>query len=148
MIINCKCHKYQFDIPDDEISGIGRQVRCEFCNDEWFQENPNYNLEQQRNHEIENVKKEIPIPKLHKPINNPTVDNTQIKKNNFTYFIFSSIIFIFVLYLGILENKNLILSNYPSFIGFFESADILKEIINQNIDWINEIIKNLLNYQA
>ena len=145
MIINCKCQKYQFDIPDDEISGMGRQVRCEFCNDEWFQENPNYNFEQKTNQETEDIKKEIPIPKLHKPFNNPATNNTETKKNNFSYFIFGFIIFIFVLYLGILENKNLILSNLPSFKGFFESADIVKEIINQNIDWIKEIIQNLLN---
>ena len=145
MIINCKCQKYQFDIPDNEISDQGRQVRCEFCNDEWFQENPNHNLEQKRNDEIEDVQKEIPIPKLHKTTNHPIKDDIQIKKNNFSYFILGFIIFIFVLYLGILENKNLILSNYPSFKGFFESADIVNEIINQNIDWIKETIQNLLN---
>ena len=145
MIINCKCQKYQFDIPDNEISDQGRQVRCEFCNDEWFQENPNYNLEQKSNDEIEDVQKEIPIPKLHKATNNPIKDNIQVKKNNFSYSILGFIIFIFILYLGILENKNLILSNYPSFKGFFESADIVNEIINQNIDWIKETIQNLLN---
>jgi len=145
MIINCKCQKYQFDIPDNEISDQGRQVRCEFCNDEWFQENPNYNLEQKSNDEIEDVQKEIPIPKLHKATNNPIKDNIQFKKNNFSYSILGFIIFIFILYLGILENKNLILSNYPFFKGFFESADIVNEIINQNIDWIKETIQNLLN---
>ena len=44
MIINCKCLKYQFDIPSHEITGEGRQVRCEFCNEEWFQTNPENNL--------------------------------------------------------------------------------------------------------
>ena len=145
MIINCKCQKYQFDIPDNEISGQGRHVRCEFCNDEWFQENPNYNFEQKKNDEIEDVQKEIPIPKLHKATNNPIKDDIQVKKNNFSYSILGFIIFIFILYLGILENKNLILSNYPSFKSFFESADIINEIINQNIDWMKETIQNLLN---
>ena len=145
MIINCKCQKYQFDIPDNEISDQGRQVRCEFCNDEWFQENPNYNLEQKNNDEIEDVQKEIPIPKLHKATNNPIKIDIRVKKNNFSYSIIGFIIFIFILYLGMLENKNLILSNYPSFKGFFESADIVNEIINQNIDWIKETIQNLLN---
>ena len=145
MIINCKCQKYVFDIPDHEIPSEGRQVRCEFCNDEWFQKNPNYNVETENNNEIENIKKEIPIPKLHKSFSNLTNDDTKIKKNNFSYFIFGFIIFIFLVYLGILENKNLILSYYPAFQGFFESADIVKEIINQNINWIKEIIHNLLN---
>ena len=145
MIINCKCQKYQFNIPDNEISDQGRQVRCEFCNDEWFQENPNYNLEQKSNNEIEDVQKEIPIPKLHKATNNPIKDNIQVKKNNFSYSILGFIIFIFILYLGILENRNLILSSYPSFKGFFESADIVNQIINQNIDWMKETIQNFFN---
>lgn len=44
-----------------------------------------------------------------------------------------------------LENKDLILSNYPSFIGFFESSDILKEIMTQNINWLKESFQNLIN---
>jgi len=42
-----------------------------------------------------------------------------------------------------LFNRDLVLSKYPNFVGFFESADILGEIIIQNANWIKEIIQNL-----
>ena len=136
MIINCKCSKYQFDIPDHEITGDGRFVRCEFCNEEWFQENPN-----QQNVETNIPGEEIPIPKPHKTVTaDPKI--TKPKKNKFGLLTLSLIIFIFVIYLGILENKALILSNYPFFAGFYESSDILKEVMAQNFAWLKELFQN------
>lgn len=146
MIINCKCLKYQFDIPSHEITGEGRQVRCEFCNEEWFQTNPENNLEQ--NNTQSSTEKEIPIPKIYKELSSTkdTIqDTTQDKTNKFSFLFLSFIIILFVIYFGMLENKDLILSNYPSFIGFFESSDILKEIMTQNINWLKESFQNLIN---
>ena len=36
MIVECKCQKYKFDIPNLEISEEGRMVRCGFCDEEWL----------------------------------------------------------------------------------------------------------------
>jgi len=47
------------------------------------------------------------------------------------------------LFVGMLFNRDLVLSKYPNFVGFFESADILGEIIIQNANWVKEIIQNL-----
>lgn len=142
MIINCKCLKYQFDIPDHEITGEGRQVLCEFCNEEWFQENPNKELKHD-DIETNNLEKEIPIPKINQENTIIKSKPSKNKKNKFSFLLLSFIILILTLYLGMIENKKLILENYPFFIGFFESSDIVKEIINQNINWIKEIIQSL-----
>jgi hypothetical protein len=54
------------------------------------------------------------------------------------------VIFLLIaLFVGMLFNRDLVLSKYPNFVGFFESADILREIIIQNANWIKEIIQNL-----
>ena len=37
MIIDCKCKKYKFKIPQQDITSIGRNVICEICKEEWFQ---------------------------------------------------------------------------------------------------------------
>lgn len=39
MIIECKCQKYKFDIPNLEIPEEGRMVRCGFCDEEWLYRN-------------------------------------------------------------------------------------------------------------
>ena len=38
MIIECKCKKYKFNIPDEEIIPPGRTLQCSICNEEWYQE--------------------------------------------------------------------------------------------------------------
>ena len=35
MIIECKCKKYKFKIPENESLVTGNKVKCEICNDEW-----------------------------------------------------------------------------------------------------------------
>ena len=37
MIIDCKCKKYKFKIPQQDITSTGRNVICEICKQEWFQ---------------------------------------------------------------------------------------------------------------
>ena len=39
MIVECKCQKYKFDIPNLEISEEGRMVRCGFCEEDWLYKN-------------------------------------------------------------------------------------------------------------
>ena len=85
MIINCKCLKYQFDIPSHEITGEGRQVRCEFCNEEWFQTNPENNLEQDNTQS--STEKEIPIPKIYKELS--STKDTLLGKTSSRYIEYS-----------------------------------------------------------
>ena len=39
MIVECKCQKYKFDIPNLEIPEEGKMVRCGFCDEEWLYQN-------------------------------------------------------------------------------------------------------------
>ena len=126
MIVECKCQKYKFDIPNLEIPEEGRMVRCGFCDDEWLYRNtePLKDL---------NPSEEILIPKEKKKI--------VVKNKNYTTLL-SFIFFIIILFISIYSNKELVLQKFPIFFGFFEASDILKEIISQNINWLMETIKN------
>ena len=126
MIVECKCQKYKFDIPNLEIPEEGRMVRCGFCDEEWLYRNtePLKDL---------NPSEEILIPKENKKI--------VIKKKNYTTLL-RFIFFIIILFISIYSNKELVLQKFPIFFGFFEASDILKEIISQNFNWLIETIKN------
>ena len=70
--------------------------------------------------------------------------NTTTKKKSGSYSLIAIIILLLsILFAGILSNKDLILTNYPSLLGFFEASDILKEVIIQNINWVQEFIQDL-----
>ena len=135
MIIDCKCQKYKLDIPDEAISANGRVVKCGFCDEEWFQEN------NQEKSEMNGFNNEIILPgkKPTKDINNTTTH----KKDSFYSVILIIILVLSILFAGILSNKDLILTSYPSLLGFFEASDILKEVIIQNINWVQEFIQDL-----
>ena len=135
MIIDCKCQKYKFDIPDEAISANGRVVKCGFCDEEWFQEN------NQEESGMNGFNNEIILPgkKPTKDIKNTTTQ----KKDSFYSVILIIILLLSILFAGILSNKDLILTNYPSLLGFFEASDILKEVIIQNINWVQEFIQDL-----
>jgi len=123
MIIECKCQKYKFQIPGDTIINDGRLLKCGFCDEEWI-------------HNELTTNTDLPLPGKNQKLK----VNIKPKKNPFAF------IFMFVLtilFVGIVFNRDLILDKYPPFLGFFESADILKEIIIQNANWIKEIILNL-----
>ncbi len=136
MIINCKCKKYAFNIPDDVISKEGRVVQCGFCDEQWLQKS----IEKEDVSDMV-LNSEIPIP----------IKNTnQIKKNitskrgdNFYSTIFTLLLFILALVAGVFFNRNLILLNFPFLSGFFEASDIVKEIIMQIINWATEFAQNL-----
>ncbi len=114
---------------------IGRVVKCGFCDEEWFQEN------NQEESEMNGFNNEIILPGK-----KPTKDikNTTTKKKDSSYSVILIIILLLsILFAGILSNKDLILTNYPSLVGFFEASDILKEVIIQNINWVQEFIQDL-----
>jgi len=126
MIIECKCKKYTFDIPDNEIKAEGRYVKCGFCDDEWFHNN---------------VSVDIPLPEKKKE--EEEEEEELIIKKNKNSILLKFVIFLIILFIGLLSNQDIILAKYPNLIGFFESADILKEIVIQNTSWVKEIFQDL-----
>lgn len=127
MIIECPYCKSIFNIPFVENLKDGREIKCGFCEREWIFKN---------NFEANNINpsKEISTSKEVKSIN---------KKKSFNSFL-PFVFFIFILFVGIYSNKDFILNKFPFFFGFFEASDILKEIISQNINWLIETVKKLI----
>jgi len=126
MIIECKCQKI-FEIPGDEIISDGKLLKCGFCGEEWF-------------HNKRATDSDLPLPNK-----NLEKKSKKIIKPNRKPFAFILILFLIFLFVGIIFNRDLILNKYPNFLGFFESADILEEIVMQNVNWIKEIVQNLFN---
>ena len=124
MIIECKCRK-SFDIPDNEIGAEGRYVKCGFCDNEWFHNN---------------ISVDIPLPK--KTEEEEEEEKPIIKKNK-NPILLNFVFFLIILFIGLLSNQDIILAKYPNLSGFFESADILKEIVIQNTNWVKEIFQDL-----
>lgn len=137
MIINCKCKKYAFNIPDDSISNEGRIVQCGFCDEQWFHKNEN------NNEEISSSTFNLEIPIPHKNLKEVKKSTSKDKSSNFYSIIFTSLLFISALFAGIHFNKDLILLNFPFLSGFFEASDIVKEIITQIINWATKLTQNL-----
>lgn len=137
MIINCKCKKYAFNIPDDSIINEGRIVQCGFCDEQWFHKNEN------NNEEISSSTFNLEIPIPHKNLKEVKKSTSKDKSSNFYSIIFTSLLFISALFAGIHFNKDLILLNFPFLSGFFEASDIVKEIITQIINWATELTQNL-----
>lgn len=125
MIIECKCQKYKFQIPGNDIIPDGKLLKCGFCDEEWF-------------HNKLTTDTDIPLPAK----NQEKKVRASVKSNkNLIVLVF--IFLLIALFVGMLFNRGLVLSKYPNFVGFFDSADILGEIIIQNANWVKEIIQNL-----
>ena len=125
MIIECKCQKYKFQIPGNDFIPDGKLLKCGFCDEEWF-------------HNKLTTDTDIPLPAK----NQEKKVRASVKSNkNLIVLVF--IFLLIALFVGMLFNRDLVLSKYPNFVGFFDSADILGEIIIQNANWVKEIIQNL-----
>ena len=125
MIIECKCQKYKFQIPGNDIIPDGKLLKCGFCDEEWF-------------HNKLTTDTDIPLPAK----NQEKKVRASVKSNkNMIVLVFIFLLIAF--FVGMLFNRGLVLSKYPNFVGFFDSADILGEIIIQNANWVKEIIQNL-----
>jgi hypothetical protein len=127
MIIDCKCKKYKFKIPQQDITTTGRNVICEICKEEWFQpfSDPKNNLIDKMNpSSIKNTSKEKLIKK----------ERTLILPITLLF-----LIIIFLAYQIMIAYKFYILSTYPSMINFYESLEILIEIIKANFNFLKEI---------
>jgi len=127
MIIDCKCKKYKFKIPQQDITSTGRNVICEICKEEWFQSfsDPKNNLIDKMNpSSIKNTSKEKLIKK----------ERSLILPITLLF-----LIIIFLAYQIMIAYKFYILSTYPSMINFYESLEILIEIIKANFNFLKEI---------
>ena len=127
MIIDCKCKKYKFKIPQQDITSTGRNVICEICKEEWFQpfSDPKNNL----------------IDKMNPSSINNTSKEKLIKKER-SLILPITLLFLIIIFLAyqiMITYKFYILSTYPSMINFYESLEILFEIIKANFNFLKEI---------
>ena len=127
MIIDCKCKKYKFKIPQQDITSTGRNVICEICKQEWFQsfsDSKNNLIDKMNPSSIKNISKEKLIKK----------ERSLILPITLLF-----LIIIFLAYQIMIAYKFNILSTYPSMINFYESLEILIEIIKANFNFLKEI---------
>ena len=127
MIIDCKCKKYKFKISQQDITSTGRNVICEICKEEWFQpfSDPKNNL----------------IDKMNPSSINNTSKEKLIKKER-SLILPITLLFLIIIFLAyqiMITYKFYILSTYPSMINFYESLEILFEIIKANFNFLKEI---------
>ena len=131
MIIDCKCKKYKFKIPQQDITSTGRNVICEICKEEWFQlfSDPKNNL----------------IDKMNPPSIKNTSKEKLIKKER-SLILPITLLFLIIIFLAyqiMIAYKFYILSTYPSMINFYESLEILIEIIKANFNFLKEIFNKI-----
>ena len=153
MIIECKCKKYKFKIPDEEIIPPGRNLQCSICNEEWYQEfkiNPGSTLNIREDNQKDLLKEMNPSKNKSKLSNKKKPKEKKEKKIIFINFNFNIFfLLIFIIYKLAFHYKDLIISSNLSLINFYESLEIITEILKANINFIKEItleaIKNIQN---
>ena len=142
MIIECKCKKYKFKIPDEEIIPPGRTLQCSICNEEWYQEfkiNPGSTLNIKEGNQKDLLKEMNPFKNKSKLSNKKKLKE---KKEKRSYLLILTLIFfllIFIIYKLAFHYKDLVISSNPSLINFYESLEIITEIFKANINFIKEI---------
>ena len=142
MIIECKCKKYKFKIPDEEIIPPGRTLQCSICNEEWYQEfkiNPDNTLNIKEDNQKDLLKEMNPSKNKSKLSNKKRAKE---KKEKRSYLLILTLIFfllIFIIYKLAFHYKDLVISSNPSLINFYESLEIITEILKANINFIKEI---------
>ena len=142
MIIECKCKKYKFKIPDEEIIPPGRTLQCSICNEEWYQEfkiNPDNTLNTKEDSQKDLLKEMNPSKNKSKLSNKKKAKE---KKEKRSYLLILTMIFfllIFIIYKLAFHYKDLVISSNPSLINFYESLEIITEILKANINFIKEI---------
>ena len=151
MIIECKCKKYKFKIPDKEIIPPGRTLQCSICNEEWYQEfkiNPDNTLNIKKDNQKDLLEEMNPSKNKSKLSNKKKAK----EKRKRSYLLILTLIFfllIFIIYKLAFHYKDLVISSNPSLINFYESLEIITEILKANINFIKEVtleaIKNIKN---
>ena len=132
MIIECKCKKYKFKIPKDEILVSGNNVKCGICNDEWL---INLDISKSKTQNLD-ILENINPSKAN--INFKIKDNKNKIKSLFYTLIFFSIFFIF--YKFVINFKLDVLQKFPDLKNFYESLELVTEIIKSYISFFKELL--------
>ena len=143
MIIECKCKKYKFKIPDEEIILPGRTLQCSICNEEWYQEfkiNPGSTLNIKEDNQKDLLKEMNPSKNNSKLSNKKKPKEKKEKRSNLLILTLIFFLLIFIIYKLAFHYKYLVISSNPSFINFYESLEIITEILKANISYVKEII--------
>ena len=142
MIIECKCKKCKFKIPDEEIIPPGRTLQCSICNEEWYQE---FKINQDNTPNIKEDNQKDLLKEMNPSKNKSKLSNkkkAKEKKEKRSYLLILTMIFfllIFIIYKLAFHYKDLVISSNPSLINFYESLEIITEILKANINFIKEI---------
>ena len=142
MIIECKCKKYKFKIPNEEIILPGRTLQCSICNEEWYEE---FKTNPASNQKIKEDNQKDLLKEMNPPRNKSKLSNKkkpEEKKEKRSYLLILTLIFfllIFIIYKLAFHYKDLVISSNPSLINFYESLEIITEILKANINFIKEI---------
>ena len=132
MIIECKCKKYKFKIPENESLVTGNKVKCEICADEW---NINLNITTSNNESLdilENI--------------NPAKANINLKtkdsKNHVKLLSYTLIFFIifFIFYKFAINFKPDVLQKFPNLKNIYESLELVSEIVKSYIEFFKELL--------
>tara|TARA_B100000614_G_scaffold248782_1_gene257086 strand:- start:919 stop:1338 length:420 start_codon:yes stop_codon:yes gene_type:complete len=132
MIIECKCKKYKFKIPKDEILVSGNNVKCGICNDEWL---INLDISKSKTQNLD-ILENINPSKAN--INFKIKDNKSEIKSLFYTLIFLTIFFIF--YKFVINFKLDVLQKFPDLKNFYESLELVTEIIKSYISFFKELL--------
>ena len=132
MIIECKCKKYKFKIPKDEILVSGNNVKCGICNDEWL---INLDISKSKTQNLD-ILENINPSKAN--INFKIKDNKSEIKSLFYTLIFLTIFFIF--YKFVINFKLDVLQKFPDLKNFYESLELVTEIIKSYIRFFKELL--------
>ena len=132
MIIDCKCKKYKFKIPKNEILVTGSKVKCEVCDDEWY---INLNITKTNNESLDILENINPAKTS---INLKVKDSkNDVKLLSYTL-IFFTICFIF--YLLATNFKFEVLQKFPNLKNMYESLELVSEIIKSYIEFFKELL--------
>jgi len=157
MIIECKCKKYKFKIPEKEISKPGRNVQCSICNEEWYQ---NFETGDQKqisnsNSEVTRVDQnnnssgkekisldEINPSKIGESEKNKT--RSKKKKSNLLLLTIFFLAIIFLSYHLAFVFKDMVIGKYPKLKDAYGALEIVGEIVKVNFDFLKELISEKL----
>ena len=132
MIIDCKCKKYKFKIPKNEILVTGSKVKCEICDEEWFINLNNIKTNNESLDILENI--------------NPAKANINLKvkdsENDIKLLSYTLIFFaiFFIFYLLATNFKFELLQKFPNLINMYESLELVSEIIKSYIEFFKELL--------
>ena len=156
MIIECKCKKYKFKIPEKEISKPGRNVQCSVCNEEWYQNFETGDQKQISNSNSETVKVDqnnnssdrtkISLDEINpSKIGESEKNKTRSKKKS--YLLLLTIFFLVLIFLSYhlaFIFKDMVIGKYPNLKDAYGALEIVGEIVKVNFDFLKELISEKL----